>query len=240
MTAMNNHKKIVSFLLPVLCTFVIHIKAQNGHSGMSPDKPAIHGMLIFGTQTIYASHLPLFHAPHNYQVILELELDKAAKEKFIKDQQLHPEYTTYTFEPESFILADKINSKGSFKANLYRGHFERGGVKIADSISIKIAAVIFFKQFDPAEPRRANAAYFLFGNGKEQFAVHQISNKPDFEQIIQVKTTALSNKTEPVVFSAINSPVGVSSNAITVKISSKAQPLILLKQLYLEFDDLKE
>lgn len=237
---MNNHKKIVSFLLPVLCAFAIHTKAQHGHSGMAPDKPAVHGMLIFGTQTIYASHLPLFHAPHNYQVILELELDKAAKEKFIKDQQLHPEFTTYTFEPESFILADKINSKGSFRANLYRGHFERGGVKIADSISIKITAVIFFKQFDPAEPRRANAAYFLFGNGKEQFAVHQISNKPDFEQIIQVKAAGLSNKPETVIFSTTNNPAGVSSNAISVKISGKERQLVLLKQLYLEFDDLRE
>jgi hypothetical protein len=237
---MNNHKKIFSFLLPVLCAFAIDIKAQHGHSSMAPDKPSVHGMLIFGTQTIYASHLPLFHAPHNYQVILELELDKAAKEKFIKDQQLHPEFTTYTFEPERFILPDKINSKGSFKANLFRGHFERGGVKIADSISIKIAAVIFFKQFDPAESRRANAVYLLFGNGKEQFAVHQISNKPDFEQIIQVKAAGLSNKPEPVIFSAINNPVGVSSNTISVKISGKERQLILLKQLYLEFDDLRE
>jgi hypothetical protein len=197
-------------------------------------------MLIFGTQKMYASHLPLFHAPHNYQIIIELELDKAAKEKFIKDQQLHPEFTTYTIEPERFILPDKINSKGSFKANLYRGHFERGGVKIADSISIKISSVIFFKQFNPDEPRSLNAAYLLFGNSKEQFAVHLISNKPDFEQIIQVKTGEVSSKAESVILSDINSPAGVSSNGVSVKIGGKTRQLILLKQLYLEFDDLKE
>ncbi len=218
----------------------INAEAQHGHSGMAADKPSVHGMLIFGTHTIYASHLPLFHAPHNYQVILELELNKDAKEKFIKDQQLHPEFTTYTFEPERFVLPDKINSKGSFKANLYRGHFERGGVKIADSINIKILAVIFFKQFDPAAPRQANAVYLLFGNGKEQFAVHQISNKPDFEQIILVKTGEVSSKPESVILSDINSPAGVSSNGVSVKIGGKTRQLILLKQLYLEFDDLRE
>jgi hypothetical protein len=235
---MINHKRMLSMLL--LFALAIKAEAQHGHSGMAPDKPSVHGMLIFGTQTIYASHLPLFHTPHNYQVIIELELDKTAKEKFIKDQQLHPEFTTYSIEPGRFILPDKINSKGSFKANLYRGHFERGGIKIADSISIKITAVIFFKQFDPGEPRSSNAAYLLFGNSKEQFAVHLISNKPDFEQIIQVKTAGVSNKPESVIFSATNNPVGVSGNTIAVKTSGKERQLILLKQLYLEFDDLKE
>jgi hypothetical protein len=235
---MINHKRIFTLLL--FFVLAINAEAQHGHSGMAADKPSVHGMLIFGTQKMYASHLPLFHAPHNYQIIIELELDKAAKEKFIKDQQLHPEFTTYTIEPERFILPDKINSKGSFKANLYRGHFERGGVKIADSISIKISSVIFFKQFNPDEPRSLNAAYLLFGNSKEQFAVHLISNKPDFEQIIQVKTGEVSSKAESVILSDINSPAGVSSNGVSVKIGGKTRQLILLKQLYLEFDDLKE
>jgi hypothetical protein len=237
---MNTFKKISSLLLLATIYFSIDVKAQHGHGIMVADKPSVHGMLIFGTEKIYASHLPLFHAPHNYQIILELELDKTAKQKFIKDQQLHPEFTTYTIEPERFILPDKVNSKGSFKANLYRGHFERGGVKIADGISIKIVAVIYFKKFDTADVRQTDAAYLLFGNNKEQFAVHQISNKPDFEQIIQVKADLQKSKLETVIFSVTNNPLGVSSNNILVKMNGKQTDVTLLKQLYLEFDDLKE
>jgi hypothetical protein len=237
---MNTFKRISSLLLLATIHFSINAKAQHGHGAMAADKPSVHGMLIFGTGKIYASHLPMFHAPHNYQIIVEIELDKTAKQKFIKDQQLHPEFTTYTIEPERFILPDKISSKGSFKANLYRGHFERGGVKIADSIGINIFGVIYFKRFDTAEVRPTDAAYLLFGNSKEQFAVHQISNKPDFEQIIQVKTDGGKDKLSTVIFSAVNNPVGMSSNTISVKINGKANKLILLKQLYLEFDDLKE
>ena len=29
-----------------------------------------HTMLIVGEQTVFLSHLPLFHPPHNYQVII--------------------------------------------------------------------------------------------------------------------------------------------------------------------------
>jgi hypothetical protein len=153
---------------------------------------------------------------------------------------LHPEFTTYTIEPELFILPDKIQSRGSFKANLYRGHFERGGIKIADSIKIKISTIIYFKKFDETEKKLTNSAYLLFGNGKEQFAVHQISNKPDFEQIILVKTGLRKNNCDTAIFSELNDPVGIGGNTIPIKTNSGEANLILLKQLYLEFDDLKE
>jgi hypothetical protein len=226
-------------LLYVLCILVsTYTYAQHDHAAMSADKASTHGMLIFGTNKIYASHLPMFRTPHNYQIILELALDAKAQQKFIADQKQNPQYTTYTIEPEKFVLPDMVGKKGTFKANLYRGHFERGGIKIADSITIKIVEVVYLKKFDAAATKQTEANFIVFGNSKEQFAIHQISNKPDFEQILQVKASI--SKLEAVVFSANNNPVGVSSNTITVKINGKDADVILLQQLYLEFDDLKE
>jgi hypothetical protein len=227
-----------SVFVIILLLTVITVQAQ--HGGMSADKPSVHGMLIFGTEKIYASHLPLFHAPHNYQIILELELDKAAKKQFITDQQQHPEFTTYTIEPEPFILPDMIAAKGSFKATLYRGHFERGGTKIAEKISIRIATVVYFKKFDAATVKESKAVFLLFGNSKEQFAVHHISSNPDFEQLIQVKAAAGSELCSSIVFPGANGPAGVSGNVFQVSINGKTATITLLKQLYLEFDDLKE
>jgi hypothetical protein len=228
-------KKHLYIALIIAC-FALNLNAQSPHGSMSSDKPSGHGMLIFGTEKMYASHLPLFRTPHNYQIILELELDKTAKQKFVLDQKLHPEFTTYSIDPEKFVLPDKIESKGSFKANLYRGHFERGGIKIADSIQIKISTVVYFKKFNEAETKANNASFILFGNSKEQFAVHQITNKPDFEQIILIKTVLGKNLFETAILSESNNPIGVSGNTISVKDSK----IILLKQLYLEFDDLKD
>jgi hypothetical protein len=226
------------YLIVVFAFICTTTFAQHDHAAMSTDKASTHGMLIFGTDKIYASHLPMFHSPHNYQIIIELMLDNAAKQKFIADQKLHPEFTTYTIEPEKFVLPDMINAKGSFKANVYRGHFERGGIKIADGINIKITNIIHFKKFDANAAKQSEANFLVFGTSKEQFAIHQISNKPDFEQILQVKTSI--SKLETVLFSAKNNPIGVSSNTITVKMNNKDTDITLLKQLYLEFDDLKE
>jgi hypothetical protein len=227
------------FLLHVLCLLVsTYTYAQHDHAAMSPDKASTHGMFIFGTSKIYASHLPMFRTPHNYQIILELVLDTKAQQKFITDQKQNPQYTTYTIEPEKFVLPDMVAKKGTFKANLYRGHFERGGIKIADSITIKIVEVVYFKKFDANAAKQTEANFIVFGNSKEQFAIHQISNKPDFEQILQVKIKL--SKLETISFSTNNNAMGVSSNTITVKMNGKNADVILLKQLYLEFDDLKE
>ena len=45
----------------------------------SVDQVAVHGMLLFGENTVYLSHLPLFGTttPHRYQVVLEVTLAKA-------------------------------------------------------------------------------------------------------------------------------------------------------------------
>jgi hypothetical protein len=225
-------------LITLLAFISISTFAQHNHTVIITDKASTHGMLFFGTDKIYASHLPMFRTPHNYQIIIELTLDKVTKQKFIADQKLHPEFTAYTIEPEEFVLPDMINAKGSFKANLYRGHFERGGIKIADGLNIKITNIVYFKKFDETAEKQTQANFLVFGTSKEQFAVHQISNKPDFEQILQVKTSI--NKLETVSFSATNKPVGVSSNTINVKMNNKDTDITLLKQLYLEFDDLKE
>lgn len=225
-------------------SFFTFVNAQEHHEVQSQDKPSTHGMLIFGTEKTYASHLPMFHSPHNYQIILELELDAATKKLFIVDQEKNPEYATYTIEPEKFVLPEMIQNPKSFKANLYRGHFERGGIKIAADIHVIIKKIIYYTKFKTDEARSVKTNFIVFGNSKEQFIAHQITNKPDFDQIIKIKTTTnftFENKNYELVTlnKTENSTIGVSSNEIEADYNSNPTNLTLLKQLYLEFDDLK-
>lgn len=225
--------------------FFFFITLSNAqHHNSSTDKPSTHGMLIFGKEKIYASHLPMFRSPHNYQIILELELDSKTKQLFVADQEKNPDYNTYMIEPEKFVLPDMINNPKSFKVNLYRGHFERGGKKIASDVVITIKQVIFYKKFNPDEVKSATTNFIIFGNAKEQFMVHELTNKPDFEQILEVKTdltTLIKNEKYSLinVNKSENSPIGVAGNDIQVNVNGTNYSITLLKQLYLEFDDLK-
>src|SRR3954467_9380388 len=113
------------------------------------EMPATHGMLVFGQKQVYLSHLPMFHSPHDYQVIVAAEISPAAKAAYLDDQSLHPEVTVYTLVPEDFLLPEMIRHPKPFHADLYRGHFERGGTVIARQIEVRITQVVHFHQFDP-------------------------------------------------------------------------------------------
>lgn len=224
--------------------FMTLASAQHQHNSVNTDAPSTHGMLIFGKEKIYASHLPMFHSPHDYQIILELELDNNAKKLFIADQENNSEYNTYMIEPEKFILPDMIQNPKPFKVNLYRGHFERGGKKIASDIVVSIKQVIFYKKFNAAEAKSSTTNFIFFGNTKEQFMAHQITNKPDFDQILQVKTASdalVKNEKYKLinVNKSENNPIGVAGNDIQVDVNGTNYAIAVLKQLYLEFDDLK-
>ncbi|WP_337965872.1 hypothetical protein [uncultured Flavobacterium sp.] len=231
-------------LLFVFLLFPIVSNSQEKHVMETSDKASTHGMLIFGKNKIYAYHLPMFHSPHNYQIILELELAETAKSLFIEDQKNNPEYATYTIEPETFVLPQMIAKGNSFMVDLYRGHFERGGKKIASKIKVAIKEVLFYNKFKSDERRSALSSFILFGNEKEQFMAHLLTNKPDFDQIIEVKApieTILKEKNNVVINTDLieNSVLGVNGNEIEISINKVKYPIVLLRQLYLEFGDLK-
>jgi hypothetical protein len=242
MINVHNQSKYAKPLLCILMLFCcsITINAQHDKHIMSTDKPSTHGMLLLGSEKIYASHLAMFHPPHNYQIIFELELSKADKQKYVIDKNKNPKYTTYTIEPETFVLPDMVNHPKPFKVNLYRGHFERGGSQILKGITVKIVEVVYFKKFKVDEARSLTTDFIVFGNLKEQFLAHEITNEPDFEQIIEVKTN-LNNYLKKQKFSILdldntqNNPIGVSGNEVNIDGNS----ILLLKQLYLEFNDLR-
>ena len=50
---------------------------HGGHSpqtGPQSDHAAVHGMLMVGEDRSLMSHLPMFHSPHDYQLLLEVNL----------------------------------------------------------------------------------------------------------------------------------------------------------------------
>jgi hypothetical protein len=118
---------------------------EHGHE----EKPAFHGMVLFGEQTAYLSHLPMFMSPHYYQAIFEVTLAKEGSDPlaaYVQDRKENPEPGMYGFEPiidledrdpltDPFVLAELVTPadprdplspplRSSFKGNIYRGHFE--------------------------------------------------------------------------------------------------------------------
>ena len=209
------------------------------------DKPATHGMLLMGRRTIYASHLPMFHSPHDYQIILKLEFDDKGNQKYLEDRKIHTEELVYTIEPEVFVLPEMVNHTKKFKCKIYRGHFERRGVMIAEDVTVTIEQVIYFHQFRDEERKPIHLKYILFGNDKEQFLAHLISTSPDFDEVIAVKmengkTDILKKFPYKIIeFEENDLRTGFSWNTNSGDLEGKKIEFTDHKTLYLEYGDLE-
>ena len=150
------------------------------------DHPAVHGMAVVGTERVYLSHLPMFHSPHDYQVILEADFDRASYMLYRNSKRASDE-PLYTIAPASAVLSQIAQAGATFSASLFRGHFERGGTLIQSHAKVTIKRVLYFKKFQPGAAKPSEAKFLLFGNLTEQFMAHLISAKPDFDQILSVQ-----------------------------------------------------
>lgn len=152
-------------------------------SPASNDPPQTHGMLVAGTDVVYFSHLPMFHVPHNYQLILEAQLPEDVLAEYRADAARHPD-TYYTVAPtQRWVLPNTVREGAQFQVDLYRGHFERDGTPIRRDVTATVKRIVHFRRFEPGT-KPAPERWIAFGRGREHFLAHRIEGAPDMDQIV--------------------------------------------------------
>ena len=155
-----------------------------------PPTWGLHGMLLFGgAGGLYASHLPMFHAPHDRQVILALRLaDPAQDARWRRELGARPR--VWTLVPAAFELArlapGAADPLKSFRADIVEGHFERNGVTRASGVTVQVLRVERFQPLDGKAAPVREAHYRPFGAGTTWFLVKDITGRPDFDHVIAV------------------------------------------------------
>jgi hypothetical protein len=210
------------------------------------DKPAIHGMLMFGSHPVYVSHLPMFHAPHDYQAIVAIRFDHAGWLAYRDAIRTRP---IYTLVPEKFMLpelgAATPEKPFRFHADLVRGHFERGGETFAKNVNVETERVLYFRKLDPAATKGAPALFVFGSRYGGTYAAHVIAGKPDFDQVVSVAPSGL---TEDELASGVIVQTASAAKPLeegkavkgTVGAEKKAITMLVVQQIYLEWDDLKD
>jgi hypothetical protein len=155
-----------------------------------------HNMMLVGEETAYLSHLPMFHGEHRFQVILEATFEKGGKsldKLYTEDRKNHRETRMYTVEPSdlfvlSRLFAEPEASRTAFTGKVFRGHLERDGQEIQglQAVNVRITRVIYTRELQSGDKKSDELRYILFGKGSELFLAHQITQAPDFDQIVGV------------------------------------------------------
>jgi hypothetical protein len=169
-----------------------------GSSGLEEPSSAygVHGMVLFGRSQMYASHLPLFRSPHDWQVVLALDpadADVGAADE-VRQQVATGRLTT--LEPRPFDLLrvspHAAQPLSQVVGTVYRGHFERGGVPIASGVRFDIRATLVFSRVRPEAPETDAPRWFAFGSGEETYLLHALGPRPEIDTIVAVDGPAPS------------------------------------------------
>jgi len=198
-----------------------------------------HGMALFGGQEgLYASHLPMFHAPHDYQVVLQVHIADPATDAALR-KRLDGNDALWTIDPEKFELStlapDTRTPRKEFKADLVQGHFERGGSTQYKAATVVIDKVLVFRQLDD-EPRNAGMSrYMQIGGGAQRFLVKEIDSRPDFDHIVSYRAVPGASTASVQVRKWGMKAAGNDALAIALKANLAA----IGGTIYFETDDLK-
>ena len=144
---------------------------------------AVHGMVLFGSQRIYLSHIPLFSSPHNIQVVVEVAIASgvpAAQQQFGNK--------LFTVRPNSaFSLHDLAHGfLPGITGTIYLGNFESGGTPAHRNVKFDVMRVIFQRAMSASTPRSPSLDYLAVGTPSQAFLVHIIDAPPSFDQIVSV------------------------------------------------------
>jgi hypothetical protein len=165
------------------------------HHEPGTEHPAVHGMLIVGETRVLLSHLPMFHVPHDYQMLLEVSLSAPGSDplKTYLDDRKATQGKVYTWVPKPFLLSGLDTSPSTpltMTGTIFRGHFERGGEAItSDDVEAKVERVLYSRRLDQMDPQVLQRRYLMFGSPAEPFLAHVITRPPDFDQVTGIEIT---------------------------------------------------
>ncbi len=164
-----------------------------------------HGMLIFGdADGLFASHLPMYHRPHNVQVVFRFHFSDTVVDNAVKSEVTDTGKKAgaiWTILPEPFDLM-RLNPR--HESTLRRlsvavtdGHFERGGTLRFANADLVVEEVLTFRPLETqtyALVARPTLRYCVVASNPSSvnslatvaFLVKQLGRRPEADHVVQV------------------------------------------------------
>ena len=171
-----------------------------------------HGMVLFTNgKRLFASHLPLYQAPHDYQLVYEVE--STHRQQLLEhltqtNKTTHAHYVEnmITLLPATFDLNTLINGQSfEIETQFYLGHFERGGKKWLKDKNFTFVRQIYKRPLTTLrtaeKPNQIEWHILDTGPDNKQLLIHPIQAAPSFDAIVfghQCFANSLVNQSESV------------------------------------------
>ena len=132
----------------------------------------------------FASHLPLYYTPHDYQVIYKIHIAESEKLIELVNRNM------VTLLPSTFDLTRLLRGERfAIETQFFDGHFERGGTK-QFTAKMTFEQPILIKQVSPQSTSTKAMIYLAAINDKTAVFAHKIQTSPSFDAVGFLSTTA--------------------------------------------------
>ncbi|WP_394130788.1 hypothetical protein [Shewanella maritima] len=252
---------LITFSAMLLLLVSLSVSASSKHDShhqQLPTSVGLHGMLLFGSETgLFASHLPMFHAPHNAQVVFQLRFDNPrVHQHVIEALSASDSNPIWTIVPNRFDLA-QLNPQhdspiSQLEVDIFEGHFERGGQRQHQQQSLIVEKMHIFNPLSMEHQQQPNASARYIAirsqpNDSTQFYVKHLTMRPDADHLLKV--THASQQLPLVIDIPLNTGLHATTEQLqsaiktmTMKQESAADSAITptrIQPLYLELNELK-
>ena len=237
---MYKSRSIFLFFIAIIQFISPLSHADESHMGL-------HGMTLFGGKDgLFASHLPMYHHPHNVQMIMQFHFEDHAVDHTVR-QQLQASATTaeqlWTIVPNPFDLMRlsplAVTPINTLQVEVVQGHFERGGTSQYSQQDIIIDRVIVFTELSMKthQQKALNAQYLVVSpslNSSNQFLIKLIENRPEADHLLRIVDHDFANTSQITV--PLNGLLHPSLPELATQLSV---PIEQISEIYLEMDELQ-
>ncbi len=223
-----------------------------------------HGMLMFGgSDGLFASHLPMYHPPHNAQVVFRFHFSDEKIDTLVKsslEQAADKADQVWTILPEPFDLMRLDSTHQSalkyLTVSVTEGHFERGGNLRFTNAAVVIEEILTFRRLDTKTyipSRKAQWSYCAVSsslNSANQFLVKRLGHRPEADHIVRLSgferlsrgcfdVDSHGDAASTLFASDTQLLEALSRGNLPVKPIAGVLTPLRVKTLYLEIDELK-
>lgn len=232
-------KRLFRFLICSLLLAAMSARAETTSHG-DHNTTAVHGMVLFGDGPLYASHLGLYHHPHDRQIVMPVQFSTPEQAQAFEQWRAQSD-GLITLAPKPFPLAD-LHPAGTFpytiSVDIYAGHFERGGKKQFSDVELQLDKPLVYRQLQAQGRRPERATFWQLPGTHSDFLIYQIGPRPDQDWILQIEAFGKCAKPpcELIIDKAAGPGLSLVENQRLTTINQPGQ-LTIKKSLYQEHKD---
>lgn len=230
-----------------ITVFSLLVAALAGHSVLpgsearaeseASNRMGSHGMVVIGNGDLALYHLALYRRPHDRQIMIPASIVDAALRADI-EQWRAARQGIVTIVPENFDL-DRLDPAAEnpitrFAADVYAGHFERGGTLAFQGVKFEIGPALLHKPVQEDAPTGERYTYVEYG--KSAWLVRDIGPRPGTDRILAVapQPDAVSGMYFTAMPTSEQSEISVDRESF-----DRATEAAAMTEVYFEIDDFR-